>query len=209
MSWALLAAGGAYAVHLLYDWDWNIPAVTLPALMCIGVLAGAGSLRANRACAPTELLRAPASLGTRALALTAATVWMCLFTVSSVLPSLAAITANTALIEGSSSAPAVIAEAASKASLAASLDPFSDSGLRAEASIALHRGQLPRARYDLERAVGRQPSDELAWNELATVDGFLGDRTGARQAARRVVALDPRGPAAQPLIRSGPVGSRP
>mgnify|MGYP001355753031 CR=1 FL=1 len=37
---ALLAGAVAYAVHSLYDWDWNIPAVTLPALVFLGVLAG-------------------------------------------------------------------------------------------------------------------------------------------------------------------------
>ncbi len=76
---------------------------------------------------------------------------------------------------------------------------MSDAGLRAEAAIALHRGRLARARYYLQEALGRDPSDELAWNELAEVDLFLGEKAGVRQAARRVIALDPRGPSAQQL----------
>ena len=37
---ALLAGTAAYLVHGLYDWDWNIPAVSLPALVFLGVVAG-------------------------------------------------------------------------------------------------------------------------------------------------------------------------
>ena len=33
---ALVAVGAAFCVHALYDWDWDIPAVTLPALIALG-----------------------------------------------------------------------------------------------------------------------------------------------------------------------------
>jgi O-antigen ligase/polysaccharide polymerase Wzy-like membrane protein len=199
---ALVAAGIAYAVHCLYDWDWNIPAVTLPALLFIGVLAGAERRSADAAADGDKLREAP-GLGTRVVALTAATLWLCLFASSAILPSLAASRAQAALVDASNSSATVLTAAASKARSASSLDPLSDTGLRAEASISLHRGELTRARYDLEAALGREPSDELAWNQLAVVDLFLGDRGGARLAARRVVEIDPRGATAQALRRSG------
>lgn len=200
MAMALLAAGVAYTVHSLYDWDWNIPAVTLPALIFIGSLAGSG--RGGDGSAGHAALDATASLGTRVILVTAATVWLSLFAVSTLLPSLAASRANGALIRASSSSVRALDAAQSEARQASSLDPLSDTGLRAEASIALHRGQVTRARYDLEQALRREPSDELAWNELFEVDFFLSDRSAARLAARSVIELDPRGPEAQALRRS-------
>lgn len=198
---ALLAADVAYLVHSFYDWDWNIPAVTLPAVLFIGALAGAG--RRGVAARDEDPPLARVSLGTRLVLLTAGTLWLSLFALSALLPSLAASHANSALVKASSSTRPALVAAQSEAQLASSLDPLSDTGLRAEALIALHRGELMRARYELERALGREPSDELAWNELSGVDFFLGDRSGARLAAQRVVALDPRGPEALSLRRSG------
>ncbi len=200
---ALLAGAAAYFVHFLYDWDWSIPAVTLPVLLFLGVLAGAE--RAGPA-KPRDAVRQPLSLGARVLAVTGATLWLCLLSASAILPSLAASQASAALVAASSSSPTALVAAQSEARRASSLDPLSDAGLRAEASIALHRGELPRARYDLERAVGREPSDELAWDELTAVDSFLGDRAGVRQAARRVIVLDPYGPAARALRQSNLAG---
>lgn len=200
---ALLGGAAAYFVHFLYDWDWDIPAVTLPALLFLGVLAGAG-----RAGLPYrgEVVRRPLSLGTRALAVTGATLWLCLFVVSASLPSLAASDSATALIEASRTSPAALVAAEADARRANALDPLSDTGLRAQASIALHRGELPLARYYLERAVGREPSDELAWNELAGVNAVLGNRAQAGQAARRVIALDRYGSTARALRASNLAG---
>jgi hypothetical protein len=200
---ALLGGAAAYFVHLLYDWDWDIPAVTLPVLLFIGVLVGSGRVGPRNG---RESARQPLSLGTRVIAISGVTIWLCLFVVSALLPSLAASDSGAALVEASSSSRTALADAQAQARQASSLDPLSDAGLRAEASIALHRGALATARYDLERAVGREPSDELAWNELAGVDSLLGDRVAARQAARRVVALDPHGSAARALRRSNLAG---
>ncbi len=38
---ALLAAGLAWACHAGVDWDWEMPAVTLPAVVLAGVALGA------------------------------------------------------------------------------------------------------------------------------------------------------------------------
>jgi hypothetical protein len=194
----LLAAGIAYLVHSLFDWDWNIPAVTLPALFFLGVLAGS-QVTSRAPHGPVEVLREPLGLGGRAVALAAAMLGVCFFIASAVLPSLASSDARAALLDASGSAGLNLAAAQSQARRASSLDPLSDAGLLAEASIALHRGELARARYYAEEAVAREPSDELGWSELAQLDLLLGDRTGARQAARRVISLDPRGQGAQGL----------
>jgi hypothetical protein len=191
----LLGAAAAYAVHSLYDWDWNIPAVTLPALLFIGVLVGSRHPRRQ------PQIDAPGR-GARVAALVGITVWLCAFALSAVLPSLASSEASSAMVAASSTAPGALSAAQSSAALATSLDPLADAGLRAEATIAVHRTQLSRAREYLREAVAREPSDGLAWTELAQVDGFLGNSSEAALAGRRVIALDPQSQAARSLERA-------
>jgi hypothetical protein len=193
---ALLAGALAYALHSFYDWDWNIPAVSLPALIFIGVLAGSHRPR----CAAR--LDGP-GLGARAAWLGGVALWLCAFALSAVLPSLAASKASSALVEAASTAPGALSSAQSSAALATSLDPLSDAGLRAEATVAIHRGELALARVYLRGAVARNPSDELAWSELAQLDAFSGHLSEAMLAAQRVIALDPEGQLAQALLRAG------
>jgi len=201
---ALLAGAVAYGVHCLYDWDWNIPAVSLPALVFLGVLVGArsrasGGARGSRATGAPSLERS--SLGSRALWLAVLTLWLCVFALSALLPSLAASKANSALIQAASGSPGALRSAQASAALASSLDPLSDAGLRAEASVAIHEGRLARARAELQQAVGRDPTDGLAWNALALVYGLLRDTAGETFALQRMVALDPRAQSAQAIAR--------
>ena len=193
----LLAGATAYAVHSLYDWDWDIPAVTLPALLFLGLLAGA-----DRSPEPAESQRAFARprLGLRALALAGLTLWLGLFAVSADLPELAASSARRALVEASSNSPHVLAAAQSQAARAARLDPLSDAGPMAEATIALHRGALVRARSYIEAALRRDPSDEFAWAQLSSLDQVLGDRPGVVMASQRIIDLDPRGKLAKYVL---------
>jgi O-antigen ligase len=193
---ALLAGAVAYGVHSLYDWDWDIPAVSLPAFLFLGVLVGARGAAAGTA----PVLRAGS--GTRALALVALTLWLCSFALSAVLPSLAASEAASALVRASSGSAAALRSAQASARLASDLDPLSDAGLRVEATIAIHRGALLRARGYLVQAIGREPTDVQAWDQLAQVYVLMGDVGGAERAAARVIALDPKGPLVQQLERA-------
>jgi hypothetical protein len=193
---ALLAGAVAYAVHSLYDWDWDIPAVTLPVFLFLGVLVGAR----RRATSPAPLVRSSAT--TRTLALGALALWLCAFALSAALPSLAASKAAAALVEAASTKSAALRSAQSSAALASDLDPLSDAGLRVEATVALHRGRLARSRAYLMQAVGRDPTDLQAWAQLGQVDALVGDARGVERVARRLVALDPRGPWVQVLRRA-------
>ena len=192
---ALLGAALGYAVHTLYDWDWDIPAVTLPPLLFLGVLAGARSRGV-----PGERRLRPSATA-RTLSLGALTLWLCAFALSAMLPSLAAGRAGAALVRASSSSPAALRGAQSMAALASDLDPLSDAGLRVEATIALHRGLLQRARAYLMQAVARDPTDVEAWAQLGQVYALIGNRRGAGRAVRRLLALDPRGPWVQVVAR--------
>jgi O-antigen ligase len=185
---AALTAVVTYVFHSLYDWDWDIPAVTLPAIVLLGVLIGAADAQPHGSFAALGR----AGRGLRAVALAAVTLWLCSFGLSAVLPSLAASKASAALVTAGSGKPGALQSALSSARLASDLDPLSDSGLRVQATVAIAGGQLQRARRYLLDALRRNPSDGQAWQSLAFVDVGLGDvRDGAR-AASRSLALDPQ-----------------
>jgi hypothetical protein len=194
---ALLAGAAAYGAHALYDWDWDIPGVTLPALVVLGVLAGARR-GLGRAEPP---LPGPGS-GVRVLGVGGLALILCLFAVSAVLPSLAASRAGAALVAASSASPGTLRQALATAEFAARIDPLSDDGLKAAATISVHSGDLASARRYLLDAVRREPSDLGAWQQLASLEQQIGDVRGLQVAARRVLALDPRGGASRLLAQS-------
>jgi hypothetical protein len=182
---ALVAGGVAYATHALYDWDWDFPGVTLPALVFLGVLAGARGVAA-----PATRLHGP-GLGLRALALAASTLLLCMFALSAVMPDLAGSKASAALVAAASPSQARLQSALSTAQLATRLDPVSDEGLKAAATIATHLGRFASARSYLFDAIRRDPNDPGAWEQLADLELQLGNRRGLIRAANRSLALDP------------------
>jgi hypothetical protein len=189
---ALLAGAAAYAVHSLYDWDWDIPALTVPAVLFLGTLVGG----LEPAIAPRSRPR-PAW---RVAACAAATACLAVFAVSSVVPPLASSEADQALVAASGTNRPALAFALARALASSRLDPLSDVGLRAAATIALRRGRARLARRLLATAVRRQPTDGQAWQQLALVYLVLGDREDAVLAARRELALDPRGALAATVL---------
>ncbi|MDQ6775983.1 MAG: O-antigen ligase family protein [Actinomycetota bacterium] len=184
---ALLAAGAAYAIHAFYDWDWDIPGVTFPVMVFLGVLAGSGI-------APSAWRGWRQPLGLRGATLALCTFILCVYALSALLPSLAATKASAALTRAGATSSRVQREnAQATAELAARLNPLSDEGLRAAASISLSVGLPAETRSYLLQAVGRDPSDELAWEQLADLELQLRDVRAMRQAVVRILALDPRG----------------
>jgi hypothetical protein len=194
---ALFAGAVAYSVHALYDWDWDFPGVTVPALVLLGVLAGSlrgpGRGRPGEERAGGRRVGGGMTPGVRILALGATTLGLCAVALSSVIPSIAATKASAALVAAASGSAPALQHAQDQAALASRLDPLSDAGLRAEASIALQRGQSLLARAYLIEAVSRNPSDENAWNSLAFIDSRLHRYRDALAAAQRAWELDPHG----------------
>lgn len=182
----MLGGALAYAVHACYDWDWDIPAVTLPVLLFLGVLVGSSALarrpRPGTTAGPWLRLTLLASL----------ILCLCAFAVSAALPSLAASDADSAILTAAGNSNGALQNAQQQASLASELDPLSDAGPRALATIAQRRGQPRQARAYLLEAVRREPSDSAAWESLAYADLELGDTSAGTRAAARSLALDPR-----------------
>ncbi|HEY2771597.1 MAG TPA: O-antigen ligase family protein [Solirubrobacteraceae bacterium] len=192
---SLLAGAVAYAAHALYDWDWDIPGVTFPAVLMLGVLVAA------RHPAPTASRATldPWGAGPRVLALALLTAGLCSFALSAALPSLAATKAANAVVEAAGSSSTAVRHAQSDASLASRLDPLSDAGLRVEATIALRRGDLDQGRRYLLQAIARDPTDGQAWRELAFEELALGNTRNGLLALGRVLALDPHAAGARQL----------
>jgi hypothetical protein len=181
---ALFAGVVAWIVHGLVDWDWDIPGVTVPALMFLGVLAA--SPRRPRG----GLDRAT---GTRGALLGLACVVAGLIVVSAGLPMLADQQASDAQAVSANAGPSELQSAAAEADLASRLDPTSVRPLLASAAIAEGRGRLLDSRGFLLDAVNRQPYSVVAWQRLLELALKTADRQGARAAASRLLELDPRG----------------
>ncbi len=206
---ALLAGAVAYAVHELYDWDWDIFGVTLPVLLILGTLVG--SLASDRGSVEvTPLVRASSpGRGIRVIGLVLAGLCLVSFAASVVIPRLAASRASEALLQASTAPAGRLSAALATALDASRLDPLSDAGLKAAATIAVHRGDPVRARRYLLAAVGRDPTDGSAWQQLAVEDLRMGaDREGLA-AAQRATALDPEGRGPIALARAAVLGAAP
>jgi tetratricopeptide (TPR) repeat protein len=191
---ALLAGAAAWLAHSVYDWDWDIPGVTLPALVFLGVLAG----RPPPAGPPLDV--PPPGGRLRGLALAGAVVAMAIAAVSAVLPAWSRAVADDALAAvGSHPSAAQLDRADRRARLSARLDPLSVDGLFARAAIAERRGRLDSARGFLAEATRRQPDSVLAWYKLAQIEIASGDVAGLARASDRALALDPLSPFAREL----------
>jgi tetratricopeptide (TPR) repeat protein len=184
LALACVAAGLAWLVHGLIDWDWDIPGVTIPALALLGVAA------AVPVGAPPANTRRPGPLAL--VALGAVTVALCAFGASAILPAWSQSKDRHAIgVAAASSDPARLTAAAADADLAARLNPLATAPLTDAATIAANRSLQAQARGYLVEAVRRAPYDATAWSRLALAALDLGDRAGAHSAALRALSLDP------------------
>jgi hypothetical protein len=199
-------AGSFGVTHLLYRRDTL--SVQQPHSVPLQFLAETGIVGAALALGALALLLATAAralrlTGGRArpavvalLAAAAASACLAVFAVSAVAPRLAASDADRALVAASGTGRPALRFALARALASSRIDPLSDAGLRAASTIALREGIVRLARRLLATAVRRQPTDGQAWQQLTLVDLVLGERGDAVLAARRGLALDPRGPLA-------------
>lgn len=191
---ALFAGAVGWMVHGLVDWDWDIPGVTVPALIFLGVLVG--TPWRPRSEAPVV----DRATGTRGTLLALACVAAGLLIVSAALPMLADQKASNAQAVSANAGAAELRDAAAEANLAARLDPTAIRPLLAASAIAQGRGRLLEAREHLLEAVDRQPYSAAAWQRLLELALKTADRQGARAAARRLLELDPIGSGTRALV---------
>lgn len=186
---ALLAGAAAWLVHGVVDWDWDIPAVTLPPLIFLGVLAARPGVRSREPFTDPQ----ERGIGGRMFALGAVALLLCGAMASAVLPAW-----SQSRTEAAETAPAPDA-AARDADVASRLDPVAVRPLFVESSIDIRRGRLLEARRRLLEAAGRQPDNPEVWYRLAALSLQLADREGFRTAVARFAELDPVNPVTRAL----------
>jgi O-antigen ligase len=182
---ALTATAGsayvAFLAHAALDWDWQLPAVTVAALICAAVVLAASRPLASRDRPHARRALVLAS----ALALVAAA---------------AAGVGNRALADATRAAQhGDWTAAARSARSAGSWQPWSAEPRRLLAESYLVMGEYARAREALERTVRMDPRDWRAWYELASI----GDPAARRAAYAQIVRLNPL------VLRPTPGGSGP
>ena len=185
---ALLAGCAAWAVHIWIDWDWDIPAVTLPTMIFLGALVArpAGGAASNGA-----LPRPSTPALARGPALAAGAALLCLVALSAVLPAVSKEMTSDALSLAAKGGAGNLREAAEKAEVASRLNPFAVQPPSAAASIAQRSGQPAKAARLLSEAVRRQPDNPLMWFRLAGFQRQLNDSPAALRSIAMVRALDP------------------
>jgi hypothetical protein len=180
------AAAGAYVAYLVHaasDWDWELPAVTLAALVCGGALV-IGRREAG---------------GRRRVLGTRARVGALVAVVAVGAFASMGLAGNSAL--GASRSARHAADwtgAAAEARRARTWMPWSPRPWAALGTAQLGAGRVGDARWSFEKAVAIDPGDWTLWADLATAS------TGAarRRALEHVVALYPTSPLRRRLEES-------
>jgi hypothetical protein len=196
---ALFAGAVAWLVHGVVDFDWDIPGVTIPALVFMGVLVAIPARREDGSALATTPPDGGPVAG-RAAALVVVCLLLGLVVVSALLPSWANSKATSALAVTTQAAEPELESAAAEADAGARLDPTAIASLLAAADLAQNRGRLVDARHYLLQAVDRQPYSAVAWRRLLLLAKATADRRGAKAAAERLLALDPLGKGTLALV---------
>lgn len=164
---AAIAAYVAYLLHAGIDWDWEMPALTLAALLCGTVLLV--SVRRAHAARTSIRLR----LGTLALVLPLAAF------------ALIGLIGNRAVVVSAEASKAARwPQAAAEARRAMRWAPWSTEPWRRLAEVQLRLGDASAARGSLRRAIAKEPDDWSLWLALAQASEGAAQRRALAAAAR-------------------------
>ena len=145
-------AAGAYVVwltHAAYDWDWELPAVTLPAFICAGAILASGRVAGARVTALRQSL------------LVAAALAVCVV-------GTLGLVENRALAQSADHARrGDYKDALTLAGRARSLAPWSSAPWSQIAGIRIAQGRRLDAVDAYRRAVAKDPGDWALWLGLA------------------------------------------
>jgi cytochrome c-type biogenesis protein CcmH/NrfG len=171
---AAFAAYIAYLVHAGVDWDWELPAVTVAALVCSAALLAAAR-REERTLDPSPVVRGVGVALTLALAVVA----------------FVTLTGNNAIAASDGAAGEERwAEAADEARTAKRWAPWSSEPWQRLGEAHLGQGDFAAAENDFRKAIEKEPRDFELWLGLAQATD------GAERAAalRRATELNPYSP---------------
>jgi len=175
------AAVGAYVAYLLHagvDWDWEVPAVTVPAIFCAAFLLARGR--------PDE----PPWLTGRRRGITLAL--LAPLAAVALVGSVGNRAASASIAANESGDPA---RGVAEAKRALSWSPWSEEAWQLRGEAELELDEAAAARRSLARALDRNPESWSAWFDLAVAS------TGPERklALDRATALNPRSPEVEEL----------
>jgi hypothetical protein len=181
---APLAVFAAFAFAAALDWVWQLPAIGLVAVACVGLLAGAASE------GPAPAGARPPPLSPRAVAVLTAVVLipLCVFAALDTVAQLRLGESERAASRGDGEA------AISEAHAARALEPWSAAPLLRLALAEERYGSLAVARTAIEEAVRRDGSDWRLWLIAARLEAKAGDVRAAGRSLARARSLNPRSP---------------
>ena len=179
-----LAAFVAFLVHAGLDWDWELPAVTLAAVLC-----GLACLLARRGGDGRSLARLPSRVrfaaAAAALALSAGA--------AVILLGNAAVGASRA-----DAAAGRFGPAKQEARTAIRWTPWLSLGWQQLGEAQLALGQLPGARRSLRTAIAKEPRNWILWLDLAAAE----DGWARQRALRTAIRLNPYSPEIRAVAHS-------
>jgi O-antigen ligase len=181
---ASVASAVYWLAHGSIDWLWEMPALAASALALLGLAAGLGQPRHDRA---------PSTPRRTAAALAAAGVLFAAAAGSYALPGLAALEVERA----AEAWPEAPDRAFSQLERASRLNPLSERADIVAGTLALRADQPDRARMAFQRVLERHPHEWYAHLQLALLDGADGRRDQALAHLERARSLNPREPAVQ------------
>jgi len=170
---AAIGVVAAFAVTSVADWNWFVPAVTLPMMLLAGWVAGRG---AEAAFAGGGLgHRAPLRVLSPRVGVALAVVVVTAIGAFSLLQPWRAESANDDALDTLATAAAetgprkqeLLAEAGRQAARASDLDPLSIVALRTQASVRVASGDIDGARAFYEKTLDLEPSAPATWESLA------------------------------------------
>ncbi|MGD9570403.1 MAG: O-antigen ligase family protein [Thermoleophilia bacterium] len=174
-----VAAGAVIALHMMGDWDWQLPAVVLPA-----IVLGTAAMRAA-----LHDLGTPRDIGpVAAWSISLPAVVLLLLVIG---PALSAGTLDDAR---RLAAAGDLSGALAEARTAARQDPQSPAPRLLEANVLADLGRPVASDRAFAAARARSPRDWVILADWATALALRGDRAEALRALRAARALNPREP---------------
>lgn len=183
----LLGAGAAvWSIHMFVDWDWEIPAATMPMLVFLGVLAAKPIEHAD-----PDAPRRRVGAWTRAALLFGAGLAFVAIALSTLLPWISDHRTSEAAAAASRGTPKDLDEAARLSASAADLNPAAIEPLFIGAAVAERRNQFARASELIHEAIERQPDNPAVWVRAARFETLAGNYQAGLRSAERFAELDP------------------
>ncbi len=200
---ALTAMVAAYALTAGLDWLWELTAVSVVAVVALGLVSGP----ATAVYPPARSVRAGESPGWIARHRVAVGVGVALVAWILILGQAISLLSDRELARSRAAvADGSFSRAASAAEAARNIQPWAATPYLQLALVSEAAGDLPLSRIWIGEAVERNRRDWRLWLVAARIEAKLGRTRAAERSLRRAVALNPRSPLFEGLLRDESAG---